>query len=276
MSEQPDRDAVAPSLSLHDAYDQIEEEFNRVLDESLDPRGPGMLYDVVAELGLPGANVVDVGCGAGRHSFELATRFGFHVLGIDPVLRRVELDGNTGEGRVRFQRGTADSLPVDDSTVDLAWCRDVVSLVPDLPGVFREFARVLKPGAHAVVYQMFATERLSPAEAEWFLPTMGCLPENVAASSFEGSIAAGGLRVERCIVVGSEWGEFDEETTGKPGRKLLHAARLLREPQRYIERFGQANYDIALGDAFWHVYRLLGKMDGRIYVLAKTTDAAGA
>ena len=35
-----------------------------------------------------------------------------------------------------------------------------------------------------------------------------------------------------------------------------------------LERFGKDNYDIALGDGLWHVYRLIGKLSDRVYVLA--------
>src|ERR1039457_5660085 len=54
----------------YDAYPQIEEEFSAALDESLSPRDPSMLLDLVAEFGLaPGSVAVDVGCGeAGRGS----------------------------------------------------------------------------------------------------------------------------------------------------------------------------------------------------------------
>ncbi len=48
--------------------------------------------------------------------------------------------------------------------------------------------------------------------------------------------------------------EYAQERDGSPGRQLLHAARLLRDPARYVDRFGQAAYDIALGDCLWHVY----------------------
>ena len=51
----------------YDAYPRIEEEFSAALDQSLDPRGPDLLYDLVARLGLaPGAVALDVGCGEGR------------------------------------------------------------------------------------------------------------------------------------------------------------------------------------------------------------------
>ncbi len=46
-------------------------------------------------------------------------------------------------------------------------------------------------------------------------------------------------------------------------------ARLLRAPDRFIERFGQAAYDIMLADCLWHVYRMIGKLSGRVYVLSR-------
>jgi hypothetical protein len=33
---------------VHDAFDLVEEQFNEALDESLDPTGPGVLYDYAA------------------------------------------------------------------------------------------------------------------------------------------------------------------------------------------------------------------------------------
>src|SRR5215475_6638060 len=52
----------------HDAYDLIEEQFNRDLDRSLGPTGPDALFRYVADMALPsGAVVVDVGCGEGEH-----------------------------------------------------------------------------------------------------------------------------------------------------------------------------------------------------------------
>jgi hypothetical protein len=44
--------------------------------------------------------------------------------------------------------------------------------------------------------------------------------------------------------------------------------RLLHDPDRYIERFGRRNYELKLADCLWHVYRLVGKLSSRIYVLS--------
>jgi hypothetical protein len=75
--------------------------------------------------------------------------------------------------------------------------------------------------------------------------------------------------MDDCLRVGPEWGERSEEQAGAGSRHLLHAARLLRAPERYVTRFGQAAYDIMLADCLWHVYRLIGKLDGRVYLLSR-------
>lgn len=262
----------------YESFGRIEDLFKQDLDESLNPRGAGMLYDLVAEFPLPRrAAALDVGCGEGSHTVELAKRFGMDVLGVDPVpwhveLARRELARQTADlpalrGAVRFAPGSAQSLPVEDGAVDLIWCRDVLLHVQDLPRAYAEFRRALRPGGRVLVYQMFATDLLEPREAERLLAVMGCVPANMEPENTEAAIVAAGLRIERCVVLGTEWGEYDQEHTGKPARNLLHAARLLRDPDRYVQRFGQANYDIALGDCLWHVYRMIGKLSGRIYVL---------
>lgn len=57
-------------------------------------------------------------------------------------------------------------------------------------------------------------------------------------------------------------GEHAQERDGIPGQRFLYAFRLLRDPDRYISRFGQQNYDIGSATANWRVYRLLGKFAG--------------
>jgi hypothetical protein len=66
----------------------------------------------------------------------------------------------------------------------------------------------------------------------------------------------------------SEWGEWAEERAGKGGQRLLYASRLLRDPQRYVARYGQAAYELMLGDCLWHVYGMIGKLERRVYLLS--------
>lgn len=265
----------------YDAYPRIEEEFRAALDASLNPRGPEMLYDLVRDLRLPpGAIAIDVGCGEGRQSLFLAERFGFAVSGFDPVQRHIELANDALASAihghpelaslVRFELGTTESLRVDDASVDLIWCRDVLLHVAALDRAYAEFRRILRDGGRAIVYQSsLATERLEPQEAAWVWKTSGVIPLSADPDHTDAAIAAAGLRVDELIDVGIEWGEWAEEQAGTASRRLLHAARLLRVPERYVARFGRAAYDMMLADCLWHVYRLIGKLGGRVYVLSR-------
>jgi SAM-dependent methyltransferase len=253
----------------YDEFPRIEEAFHRALDQSLSPRGPEVLYELVAGLELaPRSTAIDVGCGEGRHTAELARRFGFAVTGYDPVPRHIEL-AREAFPDTRFESGRAEALPVEDAGVDLVWCRDVLILVPGLERVYAEFRRVLRPGGRAIVYQMFAGETLEPREEAELWRLLGGERTSADPALTERAAGAAGLRIDEVVVLGSEWGEQAEESEGKPGKRLLWAARLLRDPQRYVAQFGLANYEIMLGDCLWHVYAMIGKLERRVYLLTR-------
>src|ERR1700751_3156039 len=132
----------------YNVYPQIEEEFSAALDQSLHPRGPDLLFDLVARIGLAaGAVALDVGCGEGREAVALRRRFGFRVTGLDPVPRHIELArAAAGQDGLAFAVGTAENIPAGPGTADLVWCRDVLVHVPNLPRAYAEFRRVLRPG----------------------------------------------------------------------------------------------------------------------------------
>jgi SAM-dependent methyltransferase len=262
----------------YDGYHEIEEAFKEALDESLAPRGPEMLYDLVADFALAaGARAADIGCGEGRHTLQLAKRFGFSVVGIDPVRHNIEagrvaLAEASAEqpelaDLVTFEVGRAQHIPLEDESVDLVWCRDVLVLLDpdDLGSAYAEFARVLRPGGRVLVYQMFGTDRLEPREAALLFEN----PERARPARSDAAIAASGLRLEACIDLGTEWGEYLFETSGKPSRSLVHASRLLRQPDRYMARFGKAAYDTMFADCLWHVYGMIGKFNRRVYLLTR-------
>jgi SAM-dependent methyltransferase len=179
-------------------FPRIEEAFRAALDESLRPRSPELLYELVERLGLPeGSLVVDVGCGDGTHSYRLAERFGFSVVGIDPM------QAPTAARRVGFLRGAAEALPVEDESADLVWCRDVLVHVAELEQTYAEFRRVLRDGGHALVYQMFATDRLEPREAERLWRALGVVAASMDPARTDAAIVAAGLQVEERIDLGT-------------------------------------------------------------------------
>src|SRR4028118_381137 len=85
------------------------------LDNSLNPRSPDLLFDVVAHLGIdPSWVLLDVGCGRGNHVCELASRFKCVVKGLEPVESNLQLCGESAiewnvSTRVEFVEGTIES-----------------------------------------------------------------------------------------------------------------------------------------------------------------------
>ena len=264
----------------YNAYPRIEAQFEADLDISLAPRGSNMLFELVADMKLaPSAVVLDVGSGEGAHAIGLAQRFGFRMTGIDPVARHVEVARAAAAKDVAapvFVLGSVEKLPIDDATVDLVWCRDVLVHVEDLAQAYREIRRVLKPGGRGLIYQMFAGPALEAREAAWLWTTMGVVPASADPATTEAAVATSGLRIDDRIDLGSEWGEFAHEANGHPGRKLLHAARLQRQKDTFIDRYGQAAYDMMLGDCLWHVYAMIGKLVRRVYLLSAPAEADGS
>src|SRR5262245_27449837 len=61
--------------------------------------------------------ILDLGCGTGRFSEGLATRFGARVIGIDPSAKMLDrAEAKRRESRVHYGRGLAEAIPVADGT----------------------------------------------------------------------------------------------------------------------------------------------------------------
>ena len=114
----------------YDEYLDIEASAEDILGQSLHPRGPHMLFDLVKKLTLPsGALVLDVGCGEGDFSLELARPFTYNVFGIDSIPRHMKIANDALKkasehdsslnNAVRFTLGKAEDIPVPDNGIDL-------------------------------------------------------------------------------------------------------------------------------------------------------------
>jgi SAM-dependent methyltransferase len=98
-----------------------------------------------------GMRVVDVGCGPGGLTRELAARVGAaHVAAIDPAAQYVAACRERNPG-VDAREGVAEALPWPDATFDAALSSLVIGFMADPDQGVREMARVVRPGGAVAV-----------------------------------------------------------------------------------------------------------------------------
>ncbi|MEU0966538.1 class I SAM-dependent methyltransferase [Streptomyces sp. NPDC005917] len=128
-------------------YDTVAEDYADHFRADLTPRPlERALLAAFAELVGEGGEVADLGCGPGRVTARLA-RLGLSVFGLDlsssmlAIARRENPD-------LRFVQGSMLELEVADGALDgvLCWYSSIHTPDDQLPVLFGEFRRVLRPG----------------------------------------------------------------------------------------------------------------------------------
>ena len=107
----------------------------------------------VSWLGVPpGRDWLDVGCGTGALTRTiLAQAAPARILGVDPSDAFVNFaHENIYDPRVDFKVGSAQNLPVEDASFDVAAAGLVLNFVPDPTAALAEFKRVVRPGVKVV------------------------------------------------------------------------------------------------------------------------------
>jgi SAM-dependent methyltransferase len=98
-----------------------------------------------------GQRVVDVGCGPGGLTRELAGRVGAErVAAIDPAPHYVAACRERNPG-VDAREGVAEALPWDDGAFDAALSSLVIGFMADADRGVREMARVVRPGGTVAI-----------------------------------------------------------------------------------------------------------------------------
>lgn len=121
-----------------------------VIRTALNPARLRYFHQVFDQLGidLAGRTALDIGCGGGLLAEELA-RLGARVIGVDPAessLATARAHARMQGLDIDYRLGSGEHLQLEDASVDIACCVDVLEHVDDLGAVVRETARVLKPG----------------------------------------------------------------------------------------------------------------------------------
>jgi SAM-dependent methyltransferase len=151
----------------------------------------------------PGEVLLDLGSGAGFDAFIAAPKVGpaGRVIGVDMTAEMLAkarksiaaFRERTGLGNVEFRLGEIEHLPVADASVDVVISNCVINLCPDKAQVWREMARVLKPGGRVAVSDMALLKPLPRGVAEMVEALVGCVAGAQLVSETERMATEAGL-----------------------------------------------------------------------------------
>jgi len=147
----------------------------------------------------PGETVLDLGSGGGFDCFLAAQRVGpqGHVIGVDmtpEMLSKARQNAvSGGYANVEFRLGEIEALPVADASVDVIISNCVINLSPEKARVFREAARVLKPGGRLAVSDVVAIAKIPPEMREDMALVSGCIAGASTVPEVEAMLQAAGF-----------------------------------------------------------------------------------
>jgi len=118
----------------------------------------------------------------------IAQRFGSTVVGVDLSSQNVAHASTEAErlglaGRLHFEVGDAEQLPLGEASVDAIICECAFCTFPDKPRAAREFARVLKPGGRVGLSDITRSPG-PPGELADLMAWIACLADARPADSY--------------------------------------------------------------------------------------------
>ena len=161
--------------------------------------GVGYYFDLAAL--RPGESVVDLGSGSGTDAFVAALKVGStgRVTGIDMTDEQLEkanrLCASARLGNVSFRKAYIESTGLEAGCCDAVISNGVVNLAPDKRRVFREAARLLKPGGRIalsdIVTQVQLPEGITCDATLW----AACIGGALQVDDYVAAVESAGLRV---------------------------------------------------------------------------------
>ena len=141
--------------------------------------------------------VLDIGSGIGGSARYLSSRFGCRTVGVDLTPEYCDAATQFSElvglsELTEFHCVSALDTPFPDSVFDMAWTQHVQMNIEDKAGLYRETARVLRPGGRFVMHDILAGPGGEPyyptpwasESAISFLATSNELQQAVQAAGF--------------------------------------------------------------------------------------------
>src|ERR1700716_4419705 len=146
-----------------------------------------------------GEVVLDLGSGAGLDVLLSARRVapGGHAYGVDMTDEMLQLANinrsNAGVDNATFLKGSIESLPLPDSSVDVVISNCVINLAEDKGAVIKEAFRVLRPGGLFAVADMVELETLDRDLKKRLDAWAGCLSGTIPIDEYRAALVDAGF-----------------------------------------------------------------------------------
>ncbi len=151
----------------------------------------------------PGESVVDLGSGSGMDTFIAALKVGEQgsVVGIDMTdaqrSKAERLRDESGFTNVRYLKGYIEDVPCEDGRFDAVISNGVINLSPDKPAVFREAARLLKPGGRLAISDIVTETQLPDGITCNATLWAACIGGAMQQDDYRAAVGAAGLQVQQ-------------------------------------------------------------------------------
>lgn len=158
----------------------------------------------------PGEVVVDLGSGGGLDVFLAAKKVGptGRAIGVDmtpSMIERARANAvSGGYTNVEFYQSTIDRIPLPDASVDCVISNCVVNLAPDKQAVFREIARVLKPGGRVAISDIALKKELPEAVSTSMAAYVGCIAGAIRIEDYRDGLAQAGFEHIQIVDSGAD------------------------------------------------------------------------
>lgn len=151
-----------------------------------------------------GQTVLDLGCGGGLDLILAAGKVGAagKVIGVDMTDEMLTLArqniAKSGFSNIEVKKGKIEALPIDSESVDWVISNCVINLSPEKQTVFKEIARVLKPGGQMLVSDIVA-ENLPFSVRRSGLLTVACAGGAISETEYLSGLRQAGFATYRVI-----------------------------------------------------------------------------
>jgi arsenite methyltransferase len=188
--------------ALAERLGYLPEDLDRIPTEAIESFAGVGYYFHLANI-KQGESVIDFGSGAGMDTFIAALKVGDsgRVVGIDMTEEQLEkaedLRNTAGITNVRYLEGYLESVPSEAESFDVVISNGVINLAPDKEKVFREMARVLKPGGRIAISDIVSEIQLSDGITCNINLWASCIGGAMQQDNYKTAIENAGLRIER-------------------------------------------------------------------------------